>query len=524
MTLNREIVKYYGAYSLVSIHDDIAIKSLKANNYSDVNETSSDFIREVILLSMLKCRSDYIINIKSINMDEESFTMDSYPYDLTQFIPTNGKQILSNENFKKIIFQIIIGLSHLENNKILHRDIKPDNILVDDSLNIRIIDFNISSYGDQSNEKFGESKYNDYDRTQTITYRSPESLLFLDSPYIQDFSKMDIWSLGIIILNHCWGYDRMSRLIHNDGRLEIILFYMFLSCDNISENSQESIKIMRSRLVDNYIHPYYNNLIFKYFCSLTDNGNFESMFDLLKNKDICCFTYKTQWFVDYNNKSSLTTSDFKIHDFDEILDKIIMFEPINRLSANELINLQFFDDIRDLYLIQKYNTYNPIVNENLINSELMQEVRPNIITLLDFYTDKYNFSIIHKLNALYIIDQYFSLDDDFIENNKIVRIEEENIEKLVIVCLGISLKLYRYINNNIENNLENMDYRREDPISYSIRIFSDFGLALGKDIVAFLHDKLYAPSFMTTNINIAERFYKYMENTNYIFKSYNEIL
>ena len=50
----------------------------------------------------------------------------------------NEKQIVN------LIIQIAMGLKHLKNNKIIHRDIKPNNILISEKGLLKIADFGIS--------------------------------------------------------------------------------------------------------------------------------------------------------------------------------------------------------------------------------------------------------------------------------------------------------------------------------------------------------------------------------------------
>lgn len=50
-----------------------------------------------------------------------------------------------NENTAKVVFkQILLALEHCHQNKVLHRDIKLDNILLDSKGQVKVGDFGVS--------------------------------------------------------------------------------------------------------------------------------------------------------------------------------------------------------------------------------------------------------------------------------------------------------------------------------------------------------------------------------------------
>lgn len=102
---------------------------------------------------------------------------------------------LSEEELKTIITNIARAIQYLQNNRIAHRDIKLENILVDKkSLKIKIIDFG-----------FATEMHNIYVKSSiigTMSYLSPE--MFVEKEY--DPFKADIWAFGILFYYFCTGY------------------------------------------------------------------------------------------------------------------------------------------------------------------------------------------------------------------------------------------------------------------------------------------------------------------------------
>ena len=105
-----------------------------------------------------------------------------------------------NKNFSEslicfLTYQILKGLKYCHLNKIIHFDIKPQNILIDNSLNVKIIDFSVSL--DYSKINGNKMKL---PLRGTYLYMAPE-VIKSEIIKINDLNKVDLFSLGIILYN-----------------------------------------------------------------------------------------------------------------------------------------------------------------------------------------------------------------------------------------------------------------------------------------------------------------------------------
>ncbi|XP_077168531.1 serine/threonine-protein kinase NLK isoform X4 [Paroedura picta] len=97
-------------------------------------------------------------------------------------------QPLSSDHVKVFLYQILRGLKYLHSAGILHRDIKPGNLLVNSNCVLKICDFGLARV-----EELDESRH----MTQEVVtqyYRAPEILM--GSRHYS--SAIDIWSVGCI--------------------------------------------------------------------------------------------------------------------------------------------------------------------------------------------------------------------------------------------------------------------------------------------------------------------------------------
>ena len=92
--------------------------------------------------------------------------------------------------------QILDGLFYIHQSKIIHMDIKQQNILIDENLNIKLSDFSISF----SYEKYKENDKINLPLSGTSLYMSPEVLSKAQIDY-EDCSKIDMFSLGVVLFN-----------------------------------------------------------------------------------------------------------------------------------------------------------------------------------------------------------------------------------------------------------------------------------------------------------------------------------
>lgn len=86
--------------------------------------------------------------------------------------------------------QIVQAVNILHQSNIVHRDIKPDNVLVDEMNNLKLIDFGESAV---STKPFSESKNN---LGCTLPYSPIECLLGKEEGF--NNKQIDLWSISII--------------------------------------------------------------------------------------------------------------------------------------------------------------------------------------------------------------------------------------------------------------------------------------------------------------------------------------
>ena len=159
------------------------------------------------------------------NMDRIFLVMEFMELDMKKLIQTDAPQNFDHSHLVTIFYNLLCAVNYLHSAGVMHRDLKPGNVLMDGQCFVKICDFGMArtvpsekqiqledgkgnntmskqstadSDGIVTNEKKMASHMKDQRRLsmmiQTRWYRAPEVIL-LEKDYD---SQIDIWSLGCI--------------------------------------------------------------------------------------------------------------------------------------------------------------------------------------------------------------------------------------------------------------------------------------------------------------------------------------
>ncbi|KAI8642109.1 kinase-like domain-containing protein [Parasitella parasitica] len=154
-------------------------------------------LRELKLLEHLNGHKN-IIGLLDIDIVDYSEFNEIYLYqelmeaDLHQIIRSG--QPLTDEHYQSFLYQACCGLKYIHSANVLHRDLKPCNLLVNTKCELKICDFGLArGYVDAKSGQGGDAGFmTEY--VATRYYRAPEIMLNFRS-----YTKaIDMWSLGCI--------------------------------------------------------------------------------------------------------------------------------------------------------------------------------------------------------------------------------------------------------------------------------------------------------------------------------------
>ena len=160
-----------------------------------------------------KIKSDSVVNIMSSAEDQNYFYMEMEycaTGDLSRCLWQNKNNLYSERTIKQISTQLLSGLQALHKSGIIHCNLKPSNILIDEYGNVKICDFKKSLKVSTMNASLIKKNKN----AMTPCYTAPE--LFQEEGMYS--FKSDLWALGCIMYELAVGQvpffdDSIGKLI-----------------------------------------------------------------------------------------------------------------------------------------------------------------------------------------------------------------------------------------------------------------------------------------------------------------------
>lgn len=264
----------------------VALKRIRLE--SETEGIPSTAIREVSLLKELKHHSivqlfDIVIADDSLYMVFEYLTMD------LKKVLDKAKDVFVPKLIKSYMHQMLDAIAYCHMHRILHRDLKPQNLLVDTEGHIKLADFGLARLINLPMRIYTHE-------VVTLWYRAPEILL--GSKFYTN--GVDVWSLGCIFAEMIL----KKPLFPGDSEIDQ-LFRIFRTLGTPCEDTWPGV----SQLSD-----------------------YKSVFPKFEPQNIADAIV--------NLKA------------DDILTKLLVFDPSKRISAKNAMLHPYFDDVELVRSVQ----------------------------------------------------------------------------------------------------------------------------------------------------------------------------
>lgn len=195
------------------------IKGLEHENIVKLHEILTDEDNEKLYLILDNCEKGEIMK---------------WDIETMAFAPCNGEHYFSEHEIKSILHDVIEGLQYLHNQGVMHRDIKPQNLLMTHEGRVKIGDFGVACKV--------ESRDNDTLKNTEGTYHfmPPECWNY----ETKEFSgvKADNWALGVTL--YALTYNKMPFWADNELELGNVIMK-----DEVSFSHDRDVSLELKQLI-----------------------------------------------------------------------------------------------------------------------------------------------------------------------------------------------------------------------------------------------------------------------------------
>ncbi|KAF6001627.1 Cell division control protein 2 A [Cyanidiococcus yangmingshanensis] len=269
----------------------VALKKIRLEQEEE--GVPSTALREIAILRELN-QQNVVRLLDVVHGDARLYLVFEYlDQDLKRYmdsLPANTS--LRPEQVKSFLYQLINGVAYLHARRILHRDLKPQNLLIDAAGHLKLADFGLA-------RAFGIPVRHMTSEVITLWYRAPEILLGCRN-YA---APVDMWSVGCIFA------EMMTRKALFPGDSEIDqLFKIFRALGTPSEDVWTGV----SQLPD-----------------------FMSAFP--------------QWPIRPIRDTALSLGGAWTEDALDLLSRLLVFDPSKRISARQALMHPYFENMDRVY-------------------------------------------------------------------------------------------------------------------------------------------------------------------------------
>uniref|UniRef100_A0A4W2BQG4 cyclin-dependent kinase n=1 Tax=Bos indicus x Bos taurus TaxID=30522 RepID=A0A4W2BQG4_BOBOX len=206
--------------------------------------------------------------------------------DLKQYLDDCGN-IINMHNVKLFLFQLLRGLAYCHRQKVLHRDLKPQNLLINERGELKLADFGLARAKSIPTKTYSNE-------VVTLWYRPPDILLGST-----DYStQIDMWGVGCIFYEMATG-----RPLFPGSTVEEQLHFIFRILGTPNEDTWPGI---------------------------------------LSNEE-----FRTYNYPKYRAEALLSHAPRVDSDGADLLTKLLQFEGRNRISAEDAMKHPFFLSLGD---------------------------------------------------------------------------------------------------------------------------------------------------------------------------------
>ena len=227
-----------GAYGTVYIairQSDNAKVAMKVLKNLDQEEDARRFRREVRLQAKLNHPNIVKIIGRKLRAERPWFVMELADHNLRRVLSEGP---VSESDAVDIFRQLLAGLAHAHENRIIHRDLRPENVLVfsNTKANIKLGDFGAARIDTSDTGRLTRENQH----IGTFIYSAPEQLI---SPHDAD-ERADIYALGKLLYEILTGEQPIGDL--RIGQLDSKFQYVVHKCtENRKEERFQSVEELR---------------------------------------------------------------------------------------------------------------------------------------------------------------------------------------------------------------------------------------------------------------------------------------